>query len=204
MIQLHPATWIALWLCWLGAGQGGGWVAQGAWAGVSLLLAFPLAGKRVLRLLRRLRWLFVAIVITLGWGTPGRLLVPDLSMGPTLEGMREAGRASLHLAAMAACVAVLMQAMPLPRLAGGLHRLLNPLGDVAPGPDSFALRLQLVLAEIETAPHRRGWREWLGPAQAGDAPPVRVEHCPPLRRADHLVLCCGLFALVVWIGLRAA
>lgn len=204
MTALHPATWIALWLCWLCAGQGGGWAAQGVWAGASLLLALTLAGRRSRQLLRRLRWLFLAIVITLGWGTPGRLLVPDLALGPTLEGLREAGRASLHLAAMAACVAVLMQAMPLPRLAGGLHRLLNPFGGRAPGPDSFALRLQLVLAEIESGSHRQGWRHWLELAPADVESPLRVEHCPPLRASDHLALLGGLLLLGAWIGLRGA
>lgn len=195
--QLHSATWLALWLLWLIAGQTDASPKQEIWVVVSLLAAVLGAFGHVLRLLRRLRWLFLVMAITFLFGTPGRLLVDDLSGGPTVEGLHAALRTGLHLAAMAGCVAVLLRAMPLPALAGAMHRILHPISAGRPGPDSFALRLQLVLRDLEHIPARGRWREWLAPV--AESAPLAVEPCPPFARADVLAITLGLCACVLWI-----
>lgn len=198
LLSLHGATLLAIWLVWLLAGQGAMSPRHGIWVACSLLAASLLAPRRALRLLRRLRWLFLAIAVTFSFGTPGRLLIADLTAGPTVEGLRAAAHAALHLAAMAGCVAVLLERMTLPQLAGAMHRLLHPMSSERPGPDTFALRLQLVLRDLEQPPARGVWRSWLSP-QADAAFPVSVEPCAPLRAADALAIACALTLCAAWL-----
>jgi len=82
-LSLHGATLLAIWLVWLLAGQGAASPRHGIWVACSLLAASLLAPRRALHLLRRLRWLFLAIAITFSLGTPGRLLIDDFTAGPT-------------------------------------------------------------------------------------------------------------------------
>lgn len=199
-LSLHGATLLAIWLVWLLAGQGAASPRHGIWVACSLLAASLFAPRRALHLLRRLRWLFLAIAITFSLGTPGRLLIDDFTAGPTIEGLRAAAHAALHLAAMAACVAVLLERMTLPQLAGAMHRLLHPLSSERPGPDTFALRLQLVLRDLEQPPARGAWRSWLRPPEAEPAP-LPVEPCAPLRAADALAIALALAACVTWVKL---
>lgn len=196
---LHSATWLALWLCWLLAGQGVATTRVDIWIALSIGAALVLAPRRVWTLWRRLRWLFLAIAITFAFGTPGRLLVPDLSGGPTVEGVTMALRTGLHLAAMAACVAVLLHAMSLPELAGALHRLLHPRRADRPAADSFALRLQLVLRDLDHPPARGHWRAWLNPP--ADVQPLPVEPCAPLTSVDMLAMVAGLAVCLIWMVL---
>lgn len=194
--SLHGASWLALWFCWLLAGQGSGSARADLWVALSIAAALVLAPRRLWSLWRRLRWLFVAIAITFALGTPGTLLVPDLSGGPTVEGVRIALRTGLHLAAMAACVAVLMHAMTLPVLAGALHRLLHPRRADRPGADSFALRLQLVLRDLDNPSWRGRWHEWMQPP--ADTAPIAVEPCAPLTRLDLLAVSAGAATCIAW------
>jgi energy-coupling factor transporter transmembrane protein EcfT len=195
---LHAATLLALWLMWLLAGQRVGTAGHGAWALASVLFACVFARVRFLRLMLRLRWLFLAILLTFGLGTPGRLIIPDFPAGPSSEGVLLAWRAMFHLAAMAACVAVLLAGLTPGRLTGAMHRLIHPFSACHPGADSFALRLQLVLAELERPAPEGRWVRWLDlPASDG---PLLVEPCAPLGWADAFVLGVGVAMLLLWIG----
>ncbi|MBU0601774.1 MAG: hypothetical protein KKD25_05155 [Gammaproteobacteria bacterium] len=198
LASLHAATLLALWLMWLLAGQRVGTMTHGAWALASVLLASVFASARFLRLMLRLRWLFLAIVLTFGLGTPGRLIIPDFPAGPSVEGLSLAWNAMAHLAAMAGCVAVLLAGLTPGRLTGAMHRLIHPFSACHPGADSFALRLQLVLVELERPAPEGRWVRWLD-LPSGNAP-LPVESCPPLGRADVFVLGVGVALLLLWIG----
>ena len=58
------------------------------------------------------------------------------------------------------CVALLMDALPVPRLVGGLHALLRPFGRVGLPIERLAVRLVLVLRYVESATPG-AWRSWL-------------------------------------------
>ncbi len=196
-LPVHGATLLALWLMWLLAGQGVAAWREAVWLALSPGVALFAAPAHLWRLLRRLRWLFLAVLITFAFGTPGRLLIPDLPAGPTVEGVSAALHAAARLAAMAACVTLLFRMLPLRPLAGALHRLLHPFGAAPPGPGSLALRLLLVLRDLERTPPFAGWRGWLAAAGA-DQDTIQVDPCPALGRTDLSVIAAGACALALW------
>lgn len=196
-LPVHGATLLALWLMWLLAGQGVADWREAVWLALSAGVALLVAPAHLWRLLRRLRWLFLAVLITFAFGTPGRLLIPDLPAGPTVEGLSAALHATARLAAMAACVALLFRMLPLRPLAGALHRLLHPADDAPPGPGSLALRLLLVLRDLERTPSFAGWRAWLA-AAGSDQDTIQVDPCPALDRADFLAIAAGACVLAIW------
>ena len=66
--RLHAATLLALWLVWLLAGQVAGSPWHELWSALSIMCALLLAARPFLRLLRRLRWLLLAILLTFALG----------------------------------------------------------------------------------------------------------------------------------------
>lgn len=196
--RLHAATLLALWLVWLLAGQVAGSPWHELWSAISITCALLLAAHPFLRLLRRLRWLLLAILLTFALATPGRLLIPDFPAGPSVEGLLAALSAMSKLIGMAAAVAVLLDRMAPARLTGAIHRLVHPLSAGHPSPGSFALRLQLVLHEVDHQAPGRNWRSWLEEGDSGT--PLPVAACAPLAALDLAVLAAagGLLALWHW------
>lgn len=194
---LHAATLLAVWLMWLLAGQSGAAPRHDAWTIASLAGAVVLARPRFARLAWRLRWLFLAILIAFAFGTPGRLVIADLSAGPTMEGVAAAARAMMNLAAMAACVAVLLERLSPARLTGAMHRLLHPRSACHPAADSFALRLQLVLRDLDRPRPAGKWMSWLD--DDADAGPLPVEPCAPLALLDAAALAAAALVLALWM-----
>ncbi|MDP3871406.1 MAG: hypothetical protein ABIF28_14560 [Pseudomonadota bacterium] len=194
--RLHAATLLALWLFWLLAGQAAGSPWHELWSGLSITGALLFAPRRFLRLLRRLRWLLLAVLLTFAFATPGRLLVPDFPAGPSVEGLLASLSAMSKLIGMAAAVAVLLERLTPARLTGAIHRLVHPMSADHPSPGSFALRLQLVLHEIDHQVPGRNWRSWLEDGDSGT--PLTVEACAPLAATDRVVLLAAAGMLVVW------
>lgn len=196
--RLHAATLLALWLAWLLAGQVAGSPWHELWSGMSIMFALLFAPRRFVRLLRRLRWLLLAILLTFTLATPGRLLIPDFPAGPSVEGLLAALSAMSKLTGMAAAVAVLLERMTPARLTGAIHRLVHPLSADHPSSGSFALRLQLVLHEIDHQVPGRSWRSWLDAGDSGT--PLAVEACAPLAAIDCIVLAAAAGALALCFG----
>ncbi|AOF80748.1 hypothetical protein BSY238_731 [Methyloversatilis sp. RAC08] len=194
--RLHAATLLALWLVWLLAGQVAGSPWHELWSGMSIACALLLAARPFLRLVRRLRWLLLAILLTFALATPGRLLVPDFPAGPSIEGLLAALSAMSKLIGMAAAVAILLDRMTPARLTGAIHRLVHPLSADHPAPGSFALRLQLVLHEVDHRMPGRNWRSWLEEGDSGTSLPV--EACAPLAALDRVVLAAAACLLALW------
>jgi hypothetical protein len=97
----------------------------------------------------RLRWLFLAIVFLYLGFTQGEPLTPVLP-GLAREGVLEGLRRSLVLADLLAAVYLLVLMTPLPSLVGGLLWLLMPLRWLRLDPDRFALRIGLVLEQVQS------------------------------------------------------
>lgn len=193
--KLHAASWLAIWFMWLLAGQGGPGGSHEAWAFASIMAALVFAPIRFIRLLRRLRWLLLAVMLTFAFGTPGRLVVADFTFGPTFEGLTAALHSITHLVAMAASVAVLLNGLSPARLTGAIHRLIHPLSHDQPSPDSFALRLQLVLRDLEVRFPGRDWRSWLDDDGGGEL--LAVETCAPLALFDAAMMIAAAALLAV-------
>lgn len=114
-----------------------------------LYLATGLPGAGSLAyLLKRLRWLLLAILIVYGWWTPGNYLIPVLGkLSPTGAGL-EAGM--LRLAALlliAASVHLLLQLTTREQLLPALMQLVAPVSPRA-GRERFAIRVLLSLEAI--------------------------------------------------------
>ena len=184
--KLHAASWLAIWLMWLLAGQGGLGGSHDAWAFASIVAALTLAPVRLIRLLHRLRLLLLAVMLTFAFGTPGRLILADFTFGPTFEGFVAALHSVTHLVAMAASVAVLLDGLSPARLTGAIHRLVHPLSDDHPSSGSFALRLQLVMRDLETPFPGRDWRLWLDDDSGSER--LAVEPCAPFALFDAVML----------------
>jgi Cobalt transport protein. len=124
-----------------------------------LVAAAVLARTRLLRLLRRVRVLLLAIVILFAWFTPGEAFLHDWPrLGPTREGLALAALHAARLLAVVCAVAVLLERLSLQRLVGGLHALSRPLRVIGVPPERLALRLLLVLRYVEASPRGHAGR----------------------------------------------
>lgn len=160
-MSFHPLTLILLWLAaavTLQAVQG--WSLAVLSVAVVLLLLPLQAGKRWLRMLWRLRWLWLSLGVVFAWATPGEVLW-DASWAPTREGLLEAGLHFVRLWSLLATVTLIASAMPVPRLLCGLYLLLQPLRRIGLPPERAVARLLLTLTMVENLPDGHHWRGFL-------------------------------------------
>jgi len=196
--MLHPAAWIALWgvAAILFQRLAPAWLA--AISIPVLALAAYFAGSEVLRMLRRARWLLLAIGVLFVFATPGeRLPAPMGALGMTIDGMAAAGEHLLRLVVLLATLAWMWRALGKEGLLHGLHCLLRPVGPIR---DRIVVRLVLTLDYVEREAQARDWRAWLGAGpDDDDSPPAQSVRLParPLSRVDRAVLlACGAALLL--------
>ena len=151
LLQHLPLAWLAL---------------------VVLLCALAVAGMaraRGIRLVRRVRYLLLAIVILFCGFTPGEALLADWpALSPSREGVRLAAEHAGRILAAVLCVALLMERLPPDRLVSGIYALLRPFGALGLSPARVAVRLLLVLRLVEEGAPRR-WQAWLEEEAGGGA-----------------------------------
>ncbi|ATE59294.1 CbiQ family ECF transporter T component [Thauera sinica] len=161
---MHSGFLLLLWLIGVALVQ---FMPTGVLIGLAvacLAIAGMAAGGRLVRLLRRTRFLLLAIFVLFAWFTPGEAIFADWPhASPTREGLALAGRHLAHLAAVVGSVAVLLERLPVDRLVGGLHALCRPLAWIGLPVERIALRLLLVLRYVEssTVDGAGDWRAWL-------------------------------------------
>jgi hypothetical protein len=195
--MLHPAAWIAVWgvIAILLQAIGPIWLM--ALAFPTLALAIRYAGSDVLRLLRRARWLLLAIAVLFAFATPGERLPPPLGgLGLTVDGLMAGGEHLLRLVLLLATLAWLWRALGSDGLLSGLHCLLHPLGSVR---DRIVVRLVLALDYVERERPPGDWRAWLGdePDNGPEGQMVRLPKAP-LAAVDRLaLLACGAALMVL-------
>lgn len=125
------------------------------------------SGARCARLLQRVRFLLLAIIVVFAGFTPGEALLggwPELS--PSREGVMLALVHAGRVLCVVFCVAMLMQILPNSRLVGGVYALLRPLEVFGFPADRVAVRILLVLDYVN-AEHVGDWKTWL--LDGGDA-----------------------------------
>lgn len=199
---MHSGLLLLLWFAAVASVQ---FLAPAALALVlvaSLLLALGLARTRVLRLLRRVRVLMLAIVVLFGWFTPGEALLvewPELS--PSREGITLALLHAGRLVAVVCAVAILLERLPVERLVGGLYSLSRPFALIGLRAGDVALRLLLVLRFVEASPRGNGpahWKAWLRDDQDGvELPAIHLAR-ERIGGVDVLVGVALLAALLMW------
>jgi energy-coupling factor transporter transmembrane protein EcfT len=167
----------------------------GALAGCALVASYAdvRTRTRLNSLVRRSRWLLVAMAVLFSWGTPGLYLIPDANgLAPTLEGLALALESIVRLLAILAAVSLLLARMPTDQLVSGLHALLASVGD---GRDRVAVRIMLVLRYVESGDPGR----WLL-GSASDEPSggeILTLHRRGIAPAEYALLALALAGALV-------
>ena len=97
-----------------------------------LLLYFVLAGTpspaTLVLMVKRLRWLLLAILLVYGWWTPGASLWPDVAaLSPTIDGLFLGSLRIMALLAIVAAVHLLLQSTSREELLPAIMQLIRPL-----------------------------------------------------------------------------
>jgi len=196
---MHPGAalflWVALVIILQTVSGVALWVLTGLWLGVACLTSYP----TLRRLVRRIRFLLLAILILFAWMTPGQAMFSLwTTLGPTREGLLLAVDHGLRLVGVVALVAFLLGRGGRDFVVSGLYALMAPCGLLGLSRDRLAVRLLLVLRNAENPPPG-GWRHWLDPELPEvDGGALHVQRMGFCGR-DWLVvaLAIGLLALVV-------
>jgi energy-coupling factor transporter transmembrane protein EcfT len=200
----HPSVRLFLWVGLVGCLQVLDLMGLLVAAAVLFPISVILAGKRFLRLVKRVRWLVLSLAVLFAWVTPGNAIAPALGMfGPTVDGLSAAGSHCMRLLVMLALLAVLLETTATPDLVGGLYTLLAPLARTGVFRGRIALRLLLVLRYVEEpahAPARRNWRHWLQFADEDRPGEAVILRHQPLTAADWLIVIVTGIALAGILG----
>jgi energy-coupling factor transporter transmembrane protein EcfT len=164
-------------------------VALVAVAAAACLAALAVSAARFRRLLRRSRWLLLAIAVLFAWSTPGVLLAPEAgAWSPTVDGVLLGSIHAARLLTLVATLAVLLETTSKEDLVGAIYGLTAPLSALGADRARLAVRLMLVIQYVENSP-ASDWRAWLGGA-AVDCP--RQDRLllqrRPVRTVDRVAL----------------
>lgn len=149
---MHPAIKIILFLIYAAAVAFGD--ALSLLAGAVLVLALYLPGPRerlflALRMLRRMRWLFLSIALVYLLFTPGRLLFSTWPWGPTVEGLSGGAQRIASLMLIVFAVNLLLRTTPRPALISAILWCLMPLSWVGLPRERLAVRIALTLDAVD-------------------------------------------------------
>lgn len=104
---------------------------------------------RIVNLLRRVRWLLLAILILYGWFLPGTPVLPELgSLSPTQEGLWQGLLRVAALCGIVAAVYLLLTTTARGELVAGLLWFGRPLRRAGIDDRRFAVRLVLALEAV--------------------------------------------------------
>lgn len=203
MPTLHPCAVLVAWAALAVAGQLLAGPPLLAFLGLCIAAAWGFARARALRLLRRSRYLLLALVVIFVVFTPGtRVFVEPAWLVLSREGLALAAVHGARLLCVLMLVALLLERLAPAELVLGLVVLAAPLRRIGLDPSRLAVRLMLVL---EMAAERRvaDWREWLREAD-DEAPGGSVIRLPARRfgALDGVIVsaCCGLGVLWMLSG----
>ncbi len=151
---MHPAVRIAAFLVFTAALSFG--------RGAQLLLGFLVLGAVLLpgrgaglraagRMLRRLKWLLLSILVLYLWFTPGEPLWPEWSASwmPSQQGLWLAAVRTGTLVLVVSAASLLVASTPRSDLLGALYWLARPLRRVGFSPERLVLRLALTLEAVQ-------------------------------------------------------
>lgn len=103
-----------------------------------------------LHTVRRMRWLFLSILIIYAFGTPGELIPQfPVNFAPTFEGVQLGLLQIEKLLIALAALSILLTSSPTEQLMLGLYILLRPLKYLGLNIEKFAARLLLTLNYVE-------------------------------------------------------
>lgn len=170
---------------------------------VALATAFLFSAVRLhaRRLLRRTRWLLLALLLAYALSLPGVPLLPAWGWAsPSMEGLAAGGLRVARLLLLLGGLAVLLASTERTALIHGFYVLARPLDWLGFDRRAFAVRLGLTLDYAEAA-RGRTWRDVLEQADNDDGSPAQF--ILPARnwqtRDSAVILAAVLLVGVVWI-----
>lgn len=131
----------------------------GGWSQWLLALSLTLIGftfvkeadvKKALRMMARLRWLLLSIIIIYLWFTPGAPLLPDFpGWSPSYEGVLMGLHRAAILLLLVLAVSLLLQSTPLASMIAALLWLLRPFALLGLPHERLAVRLALTMEAVD-------------------------------------------------------
>lgn len=133
----------------------------------AVTIAVVLAWSEWMRVIRRMRFIFVAIAILFLWQTPGSMIFPALgNLSPTWDGLRAAVEPVERLCAVVSVVALLLRYLTTEDWVNSLYVLVHPLKFAGLSAERFAVRLRLVLDYV--AQRDLNWKSCLDELDANE------------------------------------
>lgn len=204
-MKFHPAAQILTWCLLVATMQA---LTPGvllAVAGLILLSAFVVSGRKFTQLLRRTRWIMFSLLLVYAYSTPGQALTSALGMfSPSREGLIDGVLQLTRLLVALAGLAILLDRLHRQQLIAGLYTLFAPLQWLGLSRDRLAVRLALTLhyAEVTMLRGSHTWQDTLHSLFEPHGETTRQMELPLYRFApcDALLLCSAL--LMLWLALR--
>lgn len=162
------------------------------------LLGAALAPARSLRLVRRVRFIVLAIVTLFAGFTPGEAVFVDFPrLSPSREGVLLAWEHAARVLLVVLLVAVLLERLPPTRLIGAIHALMRPFAAIGFPADRVAVRTLLVLRLVEAEKPPR-WDQWISDDSNDlhEAIEVRRE---PFGASDYAVMAALVLVAALWV-----
>ncbi|MGB2832298.1 MAG: CbiQ family ECF transporter T component [Methylotenera sp.] len=183
------------------------------WIGVLCMIAcaaaIKLASKSFLRVVRRMRWLFISILLVYAFATPGEYISNfPVSFAPTYEGLQFGLLQIAKLLIALASLSILLTSSTNAQLMAGLYCLLSPLKLLGLNVGRFTARLLLTLDYVEELALEKTFKLQFNQL---DAIHLTTENVTidkivvlqqfPFTIADKLVLCTLAFGALAMLAL---
>jgi len=117
---------------------------------VLLLALFYFRVSRFMAMIRRMRWLFLSMLIVYAYTTPGEYLNHwPFDMAPSYEGLRDGFYQIARISLVLASISLLMATSTRENLMTGIYALIKPLSFLGISPERFTARLYLTLQYMD-------------------------------------------------------
>lgn len=118
--------------------------------GIQLVFLLILNNSHFFRLMRRLKWFFLVMLLIFVFNTPGEHIAHwSFSLKPTYEGLQMGAEQVLRVAVMLAAISIVLTHNTKQQLISGLYFLLQPLTYFGFDVQRFAARLWLTLHYVD-------------------------------------------------------
>ncbi|WP_157288318.1 hypothetical protein [Uliginosibacterium gangwonense] len=167
---------------------------------VLCLAALAWAYRHWLKVLRRLKFVALAICTLFAWQTPGIQVIPALqAFSPTYDGLMLALPPLLRLMSVAAVVALLKEQLNPDAWVGSLYALSWPFKYLGLAREKLAIRLRLVLDYVEE--NDLDWRGLLHSASGSSEEAVIVQcEIYPMSSVDRIWV-AGFLLMIIGVGM---
>jgi energy-coupling factor transporter transmembrane protein EcfT len=169
-----------------------------------------LARSDFLRVVRRMKWLFISIFIIYAFGTPGEYIqyIP-VSVAPTVEGCVLGVMQIAKLLIALAVLSILFATSSKEQLMIGLHLLLSPLNLLGLNTNKFTARLLLTLDYVEELAAKEKFKfkfdqldNMLSTTEQVNKDRVIVLESMPFKRNDILVVMVLILSVIALFYFR--